>query len=86
MPGHLFDEIDLARHVDAPRRNGHLPARFRVAQGEAECLEDSSDVAIGNRDAEKSGDAGLRVLSNWLSQVDMTGSLSRRSPAGSDRA
>jgi glutamine amidotransferase len=33
---------------------------------------------------EKSGDAGLRVLSNWFTQVDRN--LSRRSPAEDERA
>jgi imidazole glycerol-phosphate synthase subunit HisH len=33
---------------------------------------------------EKSGDAGLRVLSNWFTQVDRN--LSRRSPAENERA
>ena len=59
MARDLFDEIDLAGHVDAPRRDGHLPPGFGVAKRKAQRFQHSAHLGIWNRHPEQAADARL---------------------------
>ncbi len=58
----LFDEVDLAQHVDAKRRRCDVPARVRPADLEAESLENPLDVGLWNLEPEHPADARMAQL------------------------
>src|SRR5687767_1523897 len=53
MARNLFDQIDFALAINAPRRNGHIPAVWRLTQREAEAFENAAHVRVGHFRAEQ---------------------------------
>jgi hypothetical protein len=82
MSRHFLEEIRLAVHVDATGRDGHVPALVGIAQRESEAVENAPDVAIGDGQSEKRGDAAApQPDGSWFDARRIAvGQRPRRSP------